>query len=49
MLIKKGLLFRRRPYQKGPSKGCQKGDVPFSVSGVEGGGSPLITKKILDI
>jgi hypothetical protein len=42
-------FFQRRPYQKGTSIGCWKGMCPLLFRGFEGGGSPLIAKKILDM
>jgi hypothetical protein len=35
-------FFGATTYQKSTSSGCQKGNVPPSVSGFEGGNSPLL-------
>jgi hypothetical protein len=48
-LLKKWPLFRRGPHENETKGGCQKGDVPPSVLGVERAVVSLIAEKILDM
>jgi hypothetical protein len=45
-IVKKVTTFSARPPTKRYIRGCPKGNVPHLFGGIEGGGVPLIAKKI---